>query len=268
MGLGLLYLAVSVCYCSDHPLVVLTRRELSAYFYSPLIYLALVGFTGVAWWHYKDFLFYAFHPRILLTEPIMEPYLWGLIPIVTLTFLVPVLTMRLLSEEKRSGSLEVLLTAPVKESTVVLSKFIAAFVLYLILWLPWWIFLIALRIGGGQPFDYRALFSFVIALSVTGTAFVSMGLFFSSLTSNQITAAVLTFALMMFFLAIFFVKSQLRQESPNNPWLAILNHIDYVDMWRQGTMGKLMPRYLLFQLSATSVWLFLTVKVLQARRWA
>lgn len=267
LGLGLLYMMVSVAMCSDYPLVVMSRRELAAYFFSPLVYLALAGFTAVAWFYYRILLAYALHPRIILPEPITEVYLWGLGPILTLTFLVPVLTMRLLSEEKRTGSLEVLLTAPVKEHTVVLSKFIAALLLYLILWAPWWLFLVALRIGGGQPFDYRSLFSFVVALSVTGAAFMSMGLFFSSLTSNQVAAAVLTFAMMMLYLGVYLLKGQF-QETPNSPWVTILNHIDYVELWRQAAKGILVPKFLLFQLSVTLVWLFLTVKVLEARRWA
>jgi ABC-type transport system involved in multi-copper enzyme maturation permease subunit len=174
--------------------------------------------------------------------------------------------MKLLSEEKRAGSLEVLLTAPVNESTVVISKFLAAFLLYLLMWLPWWLFLVALRVGGGAAFEYRSLFSFVVALSVTGAGFIAMGLFFSSLTRNQVASAVLTFAGMMGFLGIYLLRSQLARTSPT--WSAVLLHADYIELWLKATDGILSLKYLLFHASAAIIWLFLTVKVLEARRWA
>src|SRR5438874_12989983 len=95
-------------------------------------------------------------------EPIVQYFILDWPPVICVIFIVPVLTMRLLSEEKRTGTLEVLLTAPVNESTVVLSKFLACLILYLVLWAPWGLFLVALRIIGGQPFDYQALMSFFI----------------------------------------------------------------------------------------------------------
>src|SRR5262249_17212966 len=212
-GLGILFVGVSIGQCSDNQVVVMTRRELSAYFLSPLIYLVLVGMTVVAWFFYSQLL--DLLTRFFLPEPISGFFLWGLGTVITVTFFVPVLTMRLLSEEKRSGSLEVLLTAPVKESTVVLSKFFAAFLLYLFLWSPWWLFLIALRVGGGE-FDYRSIFSFVVAMSVTGAGFVAMGLFFSSLTRNQVAAAVLTFALMIILLGLYLLREKFS-DNPNSP---------------------------------------------------
>ncbi|MBI1915767.1 MAG: ABC transporter permease [Planctomycetes bacterium] len=267
IGLGILYLLVAVGLCSDHPFVVLTRRDLAAYFLSPLMYLVLVGMTAVAWFSYRFQLLDAVL-ETYIPEPITSVYLWGLFPVLTVTFFIPVLTMRLLSEEKRTGSLEVLLTAPVKESTVVLGKFFAAFLLYLFLWSPWWLFLVALRVGGGQEFDYRTLFSFVVAMSVTGAGFVALGLFFSSLTRNQVASAVLTFAVMMLLLGVYLLRLRLGETSPNSPWLTVLIHTDYVEMWRQATRGILIPRQLLFHGSMAVVWLFLTVKVLEARRWA
>ena len=241
--------------------------ELAAYFFSPIIYILLIAITVVAWFHYLSLVSIALDSRYMLPEPITRFYLWGLWPILTVTVIVPVLTMCLLSEEKRTGSLEVLLTAPVKESTVVWSKFIGAFLLYLIMWAPWWLMLVALHIGGGQSFDYRSLFSFAIALSVTGAGFVTMGLFFSSLTANQVASVVLTFAGMMLLLGVFLLRDQLG-DKPNSPWLPVLKHADYVELWREAIKGTLVPKFLLFHLSAAAVWLFLTIKVLEARRWA
>jgi ABC-2 type transport system permease protein len=277
MGLGLLFMSVSLGLCSDHPLIVLTRRELATYFFSPLMYMVLVAMTAVAWFGYKINVLDRVTQRYV-TEPIFGNYVFGLFPVLTVIFLVPALTMRLLSEEKRTGSLEVLLTAPVKESTVVWSKFLAGFLLYMLLWTPWWLFLVALRVDGGQPFDYRSLFSFVVAQVVMGAGFISMGLFFSSLTRNQVASAVLTFALMILLTGVAFLEGILRQAGQQgtldagpaspSPWITVLNHMNYIDVWERSMDGTLIPRQLLFHVSFAAVWLFLTIKVLEARRWA
>jgi ABC-type Na+ efflux pump permease subunit len=175
--------------------------------------------------------------------------------------------MRSLSEEQRTGTLEVLLTAPVDELPVVLSKFLATLIFFLLLWLPWMGFLVALRIEGHEDFDFRPLISFAVALTCTGAGFLSMGLFFSSLTRNQITSAVLTFAGMIALLWIYFKVEDLQEKSPGSVWIQVLTHVSFINLWFDSLDGKLMPQYLLFHISATVFWLFLTLKVLEARKW-
>jgi len=195
----------------------------------------------------------------------------NLVPVICATFVVPILTMRLLSEEKRTGTLEVLLTAPVSETTVVLSKFFASLVFFLIAWAPWALCLVALRVMGGEEFDTRPVLSFFVALAFTGAGFLSMGLFFSSLTRNQIAAAVLTFMGMLGWLGVFLINRAVPEVLPNgavNPWKAVLTHFSYVDLWFSAALGTLAPRYLFFHLSLTIFWLFLTVKVIEARKWS
>ena len=147
---------------------------------------------------------------------------------------------------------------------VVLSKFVAALVFYMVMWLPWALFLIGLRVAGGQAFDYRPLISFFVALLVTGANFLSMGLFFSSLSRNQIVAAVLCFMGMSLLVAAFFAKLLI---SPSSPWVPVLNYVSFIDLWFESLKGRLAPRFVLFHLSATVFWLFLTVKVLESRKW-
>jgi ABC-type transport system involved in multi-copper enzyme maturation permease subunit len=215
MTLGVVYAALAIGVCSERQVVVLTRRELSGYFYSPIAYLVLLGMTLVGWVMYWFFAFSLLaDPLNPHPEPIVREYIVALVPVMCVVFVVPVLTMRLLSEEWRTGTIEVMLTAPVDEVVVVISKFIAALVFYLVLWVPWGLFLVALRYEGGQPFDYLPLLSFYVTLVCSGAAFVAMGLFFSSLTRNQIIAAVLTFMGMMFMLG-FFLLRQLDLIGPN-----------------------------------------------------
>jgi ABC-type transport system involved in multi-copper enzyme maturation permease subunit len=172
--------------------------------------------------------------------------------------------MRLLSEEQRSGTLEVLLTAPVDEVTVVLSKFLAAFVMYMAVWVPFGLYLLAIPLAGAPGFDYRPLLSFLLGLSVTGAAFISMGLFFSSLTRNQVASGVLTFAGMI---ALTFVSLIPWWTEVSSTWETVLKRVSYLDLWTNSLEGKLLLPGLMFFASLTLVWLFVTVKWMESRRW-
>ena len=264
--IGLLYVVLSVGVCSDRQVIVLTRKELAAYFYSPIAYLVLFGMTVIGWVMYWLFVAGLIGDAIQSAarpEPIVREYIVALVPVICVIFVVPVLTMRLLSEERRTGTIEVMFTAPVDETVVVLSKFFAALIFYLVLWVPWGLFLVALRVEGGQPFDYLPLLSFYVTLFCSGATFVAMGLFFSSLTRNQIVAAVLSFMGMMFFLAFFML--QRVDIGPN--WTVLFRHLSFVDLWIQSLGGMLYIRDLVLWLSMAVFWLFLTVKVLESRKW-
>jgi ABC-2 type transport system permease protein len=271
MCLGLLYLVSSVAICSDRPVVVLTRRELTAFFYSPIAYIVFFALTCSAWvffWLFLTLVVAAMQQRFPLVEPVIDYYISGVFPVILMIFVVPILTMRLLSEEKRTASLEVLLTAPVNETSVVISKFLASLVFLLLVWLPWGLFLAALRIEQGKPFDFRPLLSFTIATACVGAGFMSMGLFFSSVTRNQIISAVLTFSGMVLLTGLYVIKQYLKDNPAYSHWVAVLGHVSYIDFWWDSAKGQLYPRLMIFHLSATVLWLFMTVKVLEARRWS
>ncbi len=260
---GILYLVTGLITASDWHVFILTRRELGAVYYSPIAYLMLLGFGVSCWLSYGAFLSDLLDTRAPTIEPIVRNYLFALFPVFTLLLIVPILTMRLLSEEMRSGTMEVLLTAPVDEPAVVMSKFLAALVSFLLMWLPFGLFLLAIPLSGGNPFDYRPLLSFIVVLTFTGASFVSMGLFFSSLTRNQIASAVLTAAGMMVLTYFWFAA----QQSTDPSWQTVLKHMSYLDVWLEALGGKIVPRFLLFPLSMTILFLFLTVKVLESRKW-
>src|SRR5205814_10055031 len=105
-----------------------------------------------------------------------------------------------------TGTIEMLLTVRVSEITIVLSKFIAAMIVFLLFWLPWGGYLISLRVYGGEPFDYRPLLSFYIGMLFLGVNFIGVGLLFSSLTQNQLTAGMLPFVWMMLMIAGYFLQ--------------------------------------------------------------
>jgi ABC-type transport system involved in multi-copper enzyme maturation permease subunit len=269
IGIGVLYAILSVGICSERQVVVLARRELAAFFYSPIAYLVLFGMVVVCWINYFFFAVFLQEQALQqqgVSEPILRDYVGpGIISFIAVPFIVPVLTMRLLSEEQRTGTIEVMLTAPVNEPAVVLSKFLAGLIFFLLVCLPVGLFLIPLRAEGGKPFDVLPLASFVLAVICSGAAFVAMGLFFSSLTRNQIVAAVLTFMAMIALLA-FYVVGQAPTVFGTN-LAAVVRPLSYVNFWTDSLGGKLLLRDVVGQLSMAIFWLFLTAKVLESRKW-
>src|SRR5205823_5574466 len=118
--------------------------------------------------------------------------------------------------------------------------------------------LIGLRLIGGQPFDYRPLVSFGIAVVVTGAGFVSMGLFFSALTRNQIISGVLTFGGMLALLLAVVFHGKLEEwaltgdpTGASKFFAGVLKHMSYYELWGDALAGKLTPQLLLFPISMT-----------------
>jgi len=268
IGLGAAYLAVAFGICSDNQFVTLTRRELSSYFLSPIGYLVIGGTLIMQWMSYWVFINIRVLPSTQspLPEPIVSTYFFALFPVLALLLQVPALTMRLIAEEKRTGSLEVLMTAPVNEAPVMLSKFLATWLFFMVTWLPSGLFLIALRVEGGVAFDYHPLISFYLALGAQGLAFVAIGLFFSTLTRNQIVAAVLTLVAMVFFLLCYFIESWTSFALPSFVQ-TITTRLSFVSMWGESLSGRLPLRDVFVFVSLAVFFLFLSIKVLEARKW-
>ena len=269
MWLGVIYFCAAYLICSEQNWVVMTRRELASFFYSPIAYFALFVssiFAAVSFFLFSFALLAG--DQFASTEPIVRTLLVSNLPAIIVTIcVVPALTMRLLSEEKRSGTLEVLLTSPIDDFAVVFSKFTSALLTFLLIWAPFAIYLLSLRIAAGKDFDYRPLLSFVVALVITGANFVSMGLFFSSLSRNQIVGFLLAFVgmLVLTFLVVF---ESFSRTASNTAWETVLHHVSYYDAWNSAIEGKLQPKLLIFPATMTVLWLFLTVKVLEVRKWS
>jgi ABC-type transport system involved in multi-copper enzyme maturation permease subunit len=277
MLVSLLYACLAIGLSSENRFVVLTRRELAAFFYSPVAYIVFFGLTVIAWLVFVQFVNALFPPVSLFMqrpppeEPILFNYAVSWWSVICTIFVVPVLTMRLLSEEQRTGTLEVMFTTPVTETAVVLSKFVAVFVVFMLAWMPWGLFLISLRVEGGAPFEYRPLLGFFISLACSGAAFLGMGIFFSSLTRNQIAAAIMTFVGMLVLTGLYFAKGMIQsQQSPaasGGPWTTVLDVASYISLWITSMKGRVSIFHLMFQLSFAVFWIYLTIKLLESRKW-
>jgi ABC-2 type transport system permease protein len=271
VNFGLVLMAISFAYAVtgatlalDWPFFVLFRRDLAAFFVSPLSYVALFAFGIFAWFSYVSFLGYVLAGS--QREPVVMLYIFAILPVFVLQFLAPAITMRLLSEEARTGTLEVMFTSPVDEVSVVMAKFCAGMVTFLAAWAPFGLILLAIPLAGAKDFfDYRPLVSFAIVLVVTGAAFISVGLMFSSFSSDQIVSLLLSLGGMLAFTFVFFARMVIPGK-----YVAVrevLQHMSYLHVWQEALLGKIILRHLVFFLSITVLSLFISVKVLESRKW-
>ncbi|MBX7105549.1 MAG: ABC transporter permease [Gemmataceae bacterium] len=266
--LSLFALLLAVGITSDRPVVAMTRRELAAYFYSPIAYIVLFGSVVVGWFAYLFFISLLFKltgRQQPLFEPIVQSYSVDFFTIISVIFIVPVVTMRLLSEERRSGTIEVLLTGPVNEWQVVISKFLAGLLYFMTLFLPWGLYLVPVYYAGRSGFDYLPLLGYFFSLVGTGAAFIATGLFCSSLTKNQIIAAALSFAAMMLYLVL---PYSLQFTNWGGSIRTTIEQLSFMQVWSASVTGMIPLHQLLVYLSMTVFWLYLTTKVLEARKWS
>ena len=162
------------------------RRELRYYFNSPVAYVVIIVFLAIIGWFFTSNLF-------LMNVASMR-VVFDLVPLIFL-FFVPAITMRLLAEEKKSGTLELLTTKPVRDLEIVLGKFLAAWVLVAATLAPTILYLITILSLGS--IDIGPVFAAYLGLLLMGGVYVSIGILASSLTENQIIAFIISFLLVL-----------------------------------------------------------------------
>jgi ABC-2 type transport system permease protein len=178
-----------------------------------------------------------------------------------LVFVLPMLTMRLISEELRSGTIESLMTAPITETQVVLGKFLGAFLFYLILLATLLLYPILLRLYG--PVDVKLLICNYVGLVLLGALYIAVGLFFSACTKHQIVAVLLSFAL----LALATFASNGLAQVVSGWFKAFLQHLSIRTHFFDFVRGLVDMNHVVFFLTTTALFLFLTVKRVEMRRW-
>ncbi|HEY3081371.1 MAG TPA: ABC transporter permease [Chloroflexota bacterium] len=231
--------------------MAIARRELGAYFRSPLAYVITAAFLVIAGYFFSVNVIFS---RQATVRPLFQTMY------TILLLIAPMVTMRLLAEEQKSGTIELLLTSPVRDLEVVLGKFLAglgffAAMLALTLYYP---FLLRMY---GNPDTGGIVGGYLGALLFCG-AIVAVGLFTSSLTQNQIIAAVLSFAILLLLWVVDGLSSVFGGRIGDAlQYLALYPHFN--DMTRGAIDTKDVVYYLTVILTA----LFLTWRSLEARRW-
>jgi ABC-2 type transport system permease protein len=234
---------------------VIFKRELSTYFYTTLGWVVLAGFlllTGV---------FFNFRFQVMASADAMSGVLNDLQGLILLVS--PLIAMRLFAEERRTGTLEMLVTVPVTDTQIVLGKYFGAMAFFCVLLLPSLVFVAVLfKLGNPEP---GMLIIGYLGVILTAGVLIAIGLFISALTRNQITAGAITFVVFIGLMAFQFLVASVWQLE--KPWDKIVANVSIFTHYVSFGKGVLDSIDLVYFLSVAVFFLFLAVRVLEARRW-
>ena len=251
-------------------LFVTLRRELSSYFYSPVGYLIAVLF-----YVFRGLEVVSLTYRLALSggdrDQFAGSYMFLTSTYILVALVPPILTMRVFAEEKRTGSLEVLLTAPVRDVEVVLGKWLAAWVFFMLLLLPTLVLLWVLQLDGylGVSIPFGPVFAGYLGVGLLGSMLLALGCFLSSLTDNQLLASLSGILISFAFLNLGQLTVAIAPEIQQYPLLGLLfeqaNVVEHLSRWFG--RGLIDSSRVVFYLGGTAFFLFLTLRSLEARRW-
>lgn len=249
---------------------IIAKKELRTYFTSPIAYvvmtvfLVLVGFFfySLMYWFNAQSMQMAqnqyYANQININQMLFSPLFHNIS--IILLLMLPLLTMRLFAEEKKIGTEELLYTSPISVGEIILGKFIAS-LLVLVAMLALTGLLAVFTFLYGNPELAPVLMGY-LGLFLLGASFIAIGLFFSSLTDNQIVAAVLTFGSLLLFWIISWASN-----AATGFWKEVLNYVSIFQHFDNLTQGILDTTDVVYYISFAFFGLFLTHTVIQSRRW-
>ncbi len=248
----------------------IARREISGWFASPIAFVLLGAFAFLHGYFFSDYLRSFVEAGMRMTQ--MGGFSGGVLNVnadlirwlmasvaVLLVFLTPLVTMRSVASELRSGTVELLLTAPVTDGQIVLGKFFAVFALFAAM-LGITGFHTGILFWHSAP-EIAPVLAAYLGLLLLGAAFCSLGLFFSSLTRSQLVAGILTLVSLLVLWLLEFTGPEWGDTGRVLAYLSVTGHVaDF-------TRGVISTRDIVFYLSFTAFWLFLTRESVRSRRW-
>jgi ABC-2 type transport system permease protein len=252
-------------------ILAIAQKELKAYFSSPIAYI-VIGFWSLLYGYFFVAILSFFVRQSMqmnqfgmqgpqsmnVNQQLIRPLLQNVNILVL--FLMPMVTMRTYAEEKRSGTIELLLTSPVTDFQIIIGKFLGAMALYGAM-LAVTLIHIGLLFVYGHP-EWKPIVTTYIGLLLFGGCFISLGLFISSLTKNQIVAGMVTFAVFLLLWIITWIGSFSGPTVDKiTQYLSILDHLD--DFGK----GVLDTTHVIYYLSFITFGLFLTAKSVDSERW-
>jgi ABC-2 type transport system permease protein len=239
--------------------LVVCRRELRSFFTSYIAYILLAVFLLLSgYFFYSDLIFF-----ILFGGYVLPTGLWQFVFLdmrLCLLLVLPLMTMRLFAEEKKLGTIELLWTYPVRDGDIVIGKFLAC----------WIFFLVLLLLTAANPIIFYRFYAFDVApilaaylgIFLLGTAFIACGLFVSSLSENQVISAMATYGILVFFWFLTW-----NEEAASQRLLGVLLRLSLFDRFYNFSRGVIDTRDVAFFLLFTGFFLFLTWESLSVRKW-
>jgi len=246
------------------------KKEMRLYFSSPIAYVVFAIFTLIAgWFFYNVFAFYALismqaamNPMaardMSVSEGVVRPLFQNIS--VILLFLLPLLTMRLFAEEKKSGTIELLLTYPVRDGEVLMGKYLAALAVFagmltLTLVYPG-------LVAWATQLEWGPLVTGYLGLLLQGAVFIGIGILISSLTENQIVAGVASFGTLLLLWVVGWAA-----ESAGGTLGRILSHISVTEHFDSFARGVIDTKDVIYYVNLIILSLFLTLRSLESKRW-
>jgi ABC-2 type transport system permease protein len=251
--------------------IAICKRELLSFFVSPIAYFVITGFALLVGFFFFNYL--AFFARMYEMSQMMA-FRGGQMPnlnqtvveglfqtmIVILVFLVPLLTMRIVAEEKRRGTFELLITSPVSIGEIVLGKFLSLSVVLIAMLLITFIFPLLLMVYGAP--EVPPIISGFIGVVLCALGFASIGMAVSSFTENQIVAGVSSMVVLLLLYVI-----QAPAESLGGTTAEVLRYLSPIDQVQQFLRGVISLRSVTYFVSLIAIGLFLSHRALEAHRW-
>jgi len=235
-------------------ITAIMQRELLSLFCSPIGYIVMAGFwlvTGVI-----VLLTNAFAPGAPAT--LRDIFMYT--PFV-LTIIVPAISMRTISDEYRNGTIETLMTAPVSDAQMVLGKYLASLLFYVIMVAGTFIYLVLMQVFGNP--DWGASLAAYLGLLLLGASFTAFGVLASSLSRNQVVAWILGAVPLLLFACFGFFLVGRVEGWPRE----VLQHINVLGRFGQFARGQVETDAIAFFLATVVLFLFLAIKVVESRRW-
>ena len=249
--------------------LAIAHKEIKAYFASPIAY-TVIGFFALLFGYFFYALLVFFDRQSMqmagfggpqsvnVNEQLIRPVFLN--ASVIILFILPMITMRTYSEEKRSGTIELLLTSPLTDFHIIMGKFLGAMTLYAAMLAVTLIHIGALFLFGDP--EWWPVVTGYLGLLLMGGCFISIGLLISSLTKNQIVAGTVTFAVFLMLWVINWIASFTGPTTQ-----AVLNYLSITDHLDDFTRGILDTRHLVYYLSFITFGLFLTAQSVDTERW-
>jgi ABC-2 type transport system permease protein len=249
-------------------IVAIAQKELRSYFASPIAYVIIGFFSLVFGWFYIVSVNFFMQASLQMGMPgqgqvninamAIRPLLQN-VSVVAL-FVLPLITMRTYAEEKRSGTIELLLTSPLTDFQIIMGKFFGAVSLYFLMLAVTWIHMAILFIYGNP--EWKPIATGYLGLFLMGSSFISIGLLISSLTRNQIVAGMVTFAMLLLLWTIGWMS-----DSAGPMMRVVLQALSITDRFDDFSKGVIDLKHVVYYLSFISFGLFLTAKSVDSERW-
>ena len=250
-------------------ILAIAHREIKAYFGSPIAYI-VIGFFALMFGYFYYALLMFFDQTSMraagmggpqtvnINEQMIRPVFLN--SSVILLFVLPLVTMRTYSEEKRSGTIELLLTAPLTDFQIIIGKFLGAMTLYAAM-LGVTLIHLGILFAFGNP-EWRPIVTAYLGMLLMGGCFIAIGLLISSMTKNQIVAGMVTFAVFLMLWVINWIASFTGPTTQS-----VLNYLSITGHLDDFTNGVLDTRHLVYYLSFIAFGLFLTARSVDTERW-